>query len=700
MAAASAASSPNGGFAVPRSRRSARGGTSTPRAGHAAKASTAAGDPDGDEAMTDDMRIAVSALGLMREGGSSTSTSDGPPPPPAASTSRHAHADDSSTAQEHYALPSLPSRYRAASSSRRSDPSRSTSTTSTASASETWTGATSDTGYSSPNGSASVAGTIGGDTDMLTERKLGDDEYRGDEGEGEHGAADPRFMARVSQLPVVSSGIEWYERSKANSRVVKYGAGLVESSFSAVSRPVANALPPLGPLDDFACRQLDRIGAPGASPGRKSPSTALHPHGDDVEAPHPHDGGDDEMRRSAHGDIGPEFEPVSERALAERASSASAHDGQQVATVGGGAGRSRWQTVLLEAGGLGAAVSEESLKSLRYCLQWLLYATAHLDHQIGTLRDFILSLRAHTTSSSASSSSNALVAASASAHLAQIKHDVVETIRKVVDVMSKYAGAALPEQAKRYVRQCILGLPVKWASAIEGRAGGMSGRTTRESTVDGSELGTPRPERMGDAYFPGSSSSVGASAGIGAAAQQDGEGAQGGERAQDAALRPTEEAADRILTFALESLDMLRSVTGIFSESVERAETWIERLRIVGLDRQRQQRDAAGADSDDGAMLPPALPQAGSTGYHHDDDGALSRTTTTGTKRRRTTPSSAALAKSGSRGSSVDAGESAAAVGATTAVEAGQAMDEGDEGVVTRRKRGAWRTEAAKSGAS
>ncbi|GAA5891815.1 hypothetical protein JCM8208_002900 [Rhodotorula glutinis] len=688
MAAASPAPSPHDGFAVPRSRRSARGGASTARASEPTKSSAAAGDADGDEAMTDDMRIAVSALGLMREGGAAASTSDGPPPPPAPSTL----ADSSSTAQEHYTLPSLPSRYRAASSSRRSDPSRSTSTTSTASASETWTGATSDTGYSSPNGSASVAGTAG-DTDMLADRKLGDDEYRGEE---EHGA-DPRFMARVSQLPVVSSGIEWYERSKANSRVVKYGAGLVESSFSAVSRPVANALPPLGPLDDFACRQLDRIGAPGASPGRKSPSTALHPYGAEDEAreqPHRHaDGGDDEMRRSAHADIGPEFEPVSERALAERGSS---HDGQQVATVGGGAGRSRWQTVLLEAGGLGAAVSEESLKSLRYCLQWLLYATAHLDHQIGTLRDFILSLRAHTTSSS----SNALVAASASAHLAQIKHDVVETIRKVVDVMSKYAGAALPEQAKRYVRQCILGLPVKWASAIEGRAGGMSGRTTRESTVDGSELGTPRPERMGDAYFPGA---TGADTGAGAAGQQDGKGAQGGERAQDPALRPTEEAADRILTFAVESLDMLRSVTGIFSESVERAETWIERLRIVGLDRQRQQRDAADAGSDDGVMLPPALPQVGSAAcHHHDDDGAHSRTPTTGTKRRRTTPSSAALAKSSSTGSSVDAAESgaAAAVGSTTAVEAGQAMDEGDEGVVTRRKRGAWRAEAAKGAAS
>jgi hypothetical protein len=41
-------------------------------------------------------------------------------------------------------------------------------------------------------------------------------------------------------------------------------------------------------------------------------------------------------------------------------------------------GRSRWQTVLVEAGGLGAAVSEESLKSLRYCLQWLLVSDSRL----------------------------------------------------------------------------------------------------------------------------------------------------------------------------------------------------------------------------------------------------------------------------------------------------------------------------------
>ncbi|GJN92099.1 hypothetical protein Rhopal_005128-T1 [Rhodotorula paludigena] len=643
-------------------------------------------DADGDESMTDDMRLAVSALGLMREG------SRGAHPASAAPS-----ASSSSSSSAFPPPSSLPAHYRQASTSRRSDPSRSTSAASTASASEAWTsatGTTSETGYSSPVGSASVAGTAADvDADMLSDKGLGEAEM--DAAAGGAGAAgahhpyeddgaDPRFMARVSQLPVISGGIEWYERSKANSRVVKYGAGLVESSFSAVSRPIANTLPPLGPLDDFACRQLDRIGAPGASPGRKSPSSAaLQMAQEQVRG----DGEEDLRGRSSEttplgggrGEIngmesGPERPPLQGR-------TSSTSGAGQVATVGGQ--RSRLQTVLLEAGGLGAAVSEESLKSLRYCLQWLLYATAHLDHQIGTLRDFIDSLRAHNRTSS----SNALIAASASAHLAQIKHDVVETIRKVVDVVSKYAGAALPEQAKRYVRQSILGLPVKWASAIENR-GGPAGRVTRESSVAGSELGTPRPERMGESYFPGAAASTSAD-GAGKA-----EGA--GLDAQDAtALRPTEEAADRILTFAVESLDMLRSVTGIFGESVERAEAWIERLRVIGVDRQRQRQAASTPSSS--STVPAALPashvgspQIGAGSATFDDSASLAA----GTKRRRA-GARASVGPDADEGQGAGEGGAGGAAGASTALESAQlSTDEGDEGASSRRKRGAWRAGA------
>ena len=39
--------------------------------------------------------------------------------------------------------------------------------------------------------------------------------------------------------------------------------------------------------------------------------------------------------------------------------------------------RSRWQAVLLEAGGLSAALSEESMRRLKYCLHWLQVCLFH-----------------------------------------------------------------------------------------------------------------------------------------------------------------------------------------------------------------------------------------------------------------------------------------------------------------------------------
>jgi Transcription factor Opi1 len=41
--------------------------------------------------------------------------------------------------------------------------------------------------------------------------------------------------------------------------------------------------------------------------------------------------------------------------------------------------RSRLQAVLREAGGISAAVSEESMRRLRYCLQWLQVSSTRLD---------------------------------------------------------------------------------------------------------------------------------------------------------------------------------------------------------------------------------------------------------------------------------------------------------------------------------
>lgn len=208
------------------------------------------------------------------------------------------------------------------------------------------------------------------------------------------------------------------------------------------------------------------------------------------------------------------------------------------------ASRSRWQNLVIEAGvtagGIGAAVSEESMKSLKYCLHWLHYATAHLDHQVGILREFILSLTSphlRRTPAGALVRSEDVQAASI---LDGIKRDVMETIKKVVDVVSTYAGSALPEQAKRYVRNSILALPDKWAKAMS-------------STGDAAAI----------------EADAGASASAEHLAGED----AGGRQPRPTVLRsPTHAAAEHMLVFAVESLDMLRSMLNIFNDSVERAD--------------------------------------------------------------------------------------------------------------------------------
>lgn len=115
--------------------------------------------------------------------------------------------------------------------------------------------------------------------------------------------------------------------------------------------------------------------------------------------------------------------------------------------------------------------------------------------------------------------------------LSQVKRELVSTIRQVVDVVSKYAGGALPEQARASVRAFILMLPERWSLAA------------RADANDSSLLqGTP------------------------------GNGQRG--VSGNAAMA----ASTRVLTLATESLDMMRSVTSVFKDSLDRAEAWVDRL--------------------------------------------------------------------------------------------------------------------------
>jgi len=342
----------------------------------------------------------------------------------------------------------------------------------------------------------------------------------------------------------------------------------MESSVKSISRPVIDRLP-VTSLEEFACRQLDRLGRYGT--GTRRPSSADSDEGSaSVER--------ERKRGRSSRELGPEIFDVSMRLhSAERDPSTeperniladNPEEQQQVVQ------RSRWQAVLLEAGGIGAAVSEESMRRLKYCLQWLQYATTHIDGQIVILRDFMASLQPPPGSPHALNP-DALISQERMRQLTNVKRDVVETVRQVVDVVSKYAGGALPEPARTHVRGFILHLPQAWASAarrenvaptpIPTRGRG----TTRRSARRGNASGTGETSRPTSPTRHPRQNSTGA----------------GGAAPVPPTAGSAKQAAQRILALATESLDMMRGVTSVVKDSLDRADAWVERLRVVGLQR-------------------------------------------------------------------------------------------------------------------
>jgi hypothetical protein len=170
------------------------------------------------------------------------------------------------------------------------------------------------------------------------------------------------------------------------------------------------------------------------------------------------------------------------------------------------------------AGTTAAVISEESMKCLKYCLSWLQYAMQHIDQQMNLLRQFLVSL---ATNSSTDTATTKEVVTQQDSTLASIKKEIVDTLRKVVEVVSKYAGSGLPENAKVSVRAFILQLPSRWAILNNGSA-----------------------------------------------VNKD---------------QPMHETSIRLLDFGGESIEMLKSVSIVFSDTIERAELWLKRLKVVGV---------------------------------------------------------------------------------------------------------------------
>lgn len=216
-----------------------------------------------------------------------------------------------------------------------------------------------------------------------------------------------------------------------------------------------------------------------------------------------------------------------------------------------------------------------------------------------------------------------------------VKRNVVNTIRQVVEVVGKYAGGSLPEPAKQKVKGFILSLPGRWSMAVKdaGLGEGWEGSPSATAAVapgDGPTLfsnaldpinsasGSGSGPGNGDAAVgtttgragPSSGSTINprkrnrlesssqslaseattaSSATITGITQSPttsslatsptrttaGPGQPGVKRGQ--LLPPTagaaRHAAHRVLTLAQESLHAVKGVTGVFKDTLDRAET-------------------------------------------------------------------------------------------------------------------------------
>ena len=156
------------------------------------------------------------------------------------------------------------------------------------------------------------------------------------------------------------------------------------------------------------------------------------------------------------------------------------------------------------------------------------------------------------------------------------------TIRQVVEIISNYAGSALPEPARTRVRNFILGLPQRWANANSAE-GSSTGPTVSSSHSEGFATSVSTREEIKGRRRPrGSRQSSSSSTTITAVSKvMPAIPSRGPEHHQDGLHEADQEAqaqmhmnasVRRILTLATESLDMLHNVTNIFAQSLERAE--------------------------------------------------------------------------------------------------------------------------------
>ncbi|KAK5993901.1 Transcription factor ccg-8 [Cladobotryum mycophilum] len=199
-----------------------------------------------------------------------------------------------------------------------------------------------------------------------------------------------------------------------------------------------------------------------------------------------------------------------------------------------------WQTrLIMSTSGLSVAMSAESLRSLKYCLRWLRWTNDHLNQAVLSLKNALEEYERVENAEGGSSENQGedqsmdvdgeqkrektpqQSRTEIAARINTLKGDILKTLQDVINNVSKYAGGALPENARILVRRHLTSLPQRFRVAT------MSDKNESH------------------------------------------------DKDSDSALR---DGAQKVLVLAKEGLDMVTQVTGVLDGTIVSAEQWCERM--------------------------------------------------------------------------------------------------------------------------
>ena len=363
-----------------------------------------------------------------------------------------------------------------------------------------------------------------------------------------HGSSEqpePLLSLLTSQHPLLSTAINGslsaYASSKSYSPRFRYGAEFVERHIGSPVVSTVGTASRLSGVETGVRWWLQR--SEHASPDQSTKRRKLEEQtagGTDVEK-----GLDDSslhgsfQRRFSDMSVVESLPPYDECQLPgyEANSESSSNERQSLTDPR----MYRWQArFAISTSGLGVSMREESLRSLKYCLKCLHWANDHLNAIVVSLRKAIDEWNSSHQSSPSASGSNPVTesglppgpgpgpeirprdAATLSRHIKILTKEVLQTLNKIIDVVSTYAGGALPENARDLVRKQLNSFPQRFRMAF-------SHSQNSESGLEGSHS-------------------------------------------------ETVSSANRILVLAREGLNMLHQVSGVVDGTIVSAEDWLVRL--------------------------------------------------------------------------------------------------------------------------